>query len=80
MLVDAIAVGEMIHHNDELLLHVELIDVSDGSQLWGEQFKEHYSDVLGEPESLANKICDQLRPILVSNVSSEGKERPERAA
>jgi len=80
LLVDAIAVGEMIHHNDELLLHVELIDVSDGSQLWGEQFREHYSDVLGEPESLANKICDRLRPILVSNVSSEGKERPERAA
>jgi len=80
LLVDAIAVGEMIHHNDELLLHVELIDVSDGSQLWGEQFREHYSDVLAEPESLANKICDRLRPILVSNVSSEGKERPERAA
>src|SRR2546427_3283693 len=37
--VDAIAVGEMIRHNDELLLHVELIDVSSGSQLWGEQFK-----------------------------------------
>src|SRR5438552_1398374 len=46
LLVDAIAAGEMIRHDDELLLHVELIDVSNGSQLWGEQFKEHYSDVL----------------------------------
>ena len=59
---------------------MEPIDVSDGSRLWGEQFKEHYSDVLKEPETLADKICDRLRPILVSNVSSEGKERPERAA
>src|SRR6266571_7965002 len=54
LLVDAIAAGEMIHYNDELLLHVELIDVCDGSQLWGEQFKEHYSDVLQEPEALAD--------------------------
>src|SRR3989454_12717517 len=59
LLVNAIAVVEMIRHNDELLLHVELIDVCDGSQLWGEQFKEHYSDVLEDPETLADKICDQ---------------------
>jgi len=25
----------MIHHNDDLLLHMELIDVSDGSQTVG---------------------------------------------
>ena len=32
-------------------------------RLWGEQqFKEHYSDVLKEPETLADKICDRLRP------------------
>src|SRR5207302_3005800 len=75
LLVDAIAAGEMIRHNDELLLHVELIDVSNGSQLWGEQFKEHYSDVLEEPETLADKICDRLRPILVRTANSRRNER-----
>jgi len=73
LLVNAIAVGEMIHHNDELLLHVELIDVSDGSQLWGEQFKEHYSDVLEDPEALADTICDRLRPILGPTANREEK-------
>src|SRR5205809_7493590 len=73
--VDAIAAGEMIRHNDELLLHVELIDVSNGSQLWGEQFKEHYSDVLEEPETLAGKFCDRLRLILVRNKNSRRYER-----
>ena len=73
LLVDAIAIGEMIRHNDELLLHVELIDVSNGSQLWGEQFKEHYSNVLEEPETLADKICDRLRPILARTVNSKRK-------
>ena len=80
LLVNAIAVGEMIRHNDELLLHVELIDVCDGSQLWGEQFKEHYSDVLQEPEALADKICDRLRPILAPTANSRRKERSRRAA
>src|SRR2546422_9975994 len=80
LLVNAIAVGEMIRHNDELLLHVELIDVSDGSQLWGEQFKEHYSDVLGEPETLTNKICDRLRPILARTANRRREERPRHAA
>src|SRR5438477_778783 len=75
LLVDAIAAGEMIRHNDELLLHVKLIDVSNGSQLWGEQFKEHYSDVLEEPETLAGKICDRLRPILVRTANSRRNER-----
>jgi DNA-binding winged helix-turn-helix (wHTH) protein len=80
LLVDAIAAGEMIRHNDELLLHVELIDVFDGSQLWGEQFKEHYSDVLGEPETLADKICDRLLPILARTANRSGEERPRHAA
>jgi TolB-like protein len=80
LLVDAIAVGEMIRHNDELLLHVELIDVSTGSQLWGEQFKEHYSDVLKDPETLADKICDRLRPILARTANSRRNERSRHAA
>ncbi len=80
LLVDAIAVGEMIRHNDELLLHVELIDVSTGSQLWGEQFKEHYSDALKEPETLADKICDRLRPILAPTANSRRNQRSRHAA
>jgi hypothetical protein len=51
-------------HNDELLLHVQLINVGNGIQLWGAQFKETYSDVLSRPEKAADRICDQLLPIL----------------
>src|SRR6266702_5340244 len=80
LLVNAIAVGEMIRHNDELLLHVELIDVCDGSQLWGEQFKEHYSDVLEDPGTLADKICDRLRPILAPTANSRRNQRSRHAA
>jgi DNA-binding winged helix-turn-helix (wHTH) protein len=70
--VRAVAAGEMVRRNDELLLHIELIDVDDGTQLWGSQFKELYSDVLDHPEDLADEICAQLRPILAPN-RSRGK-------
>ena len=80
LLVNAIAVGEMIRHNDELLLHVELIDVSNGSQLWGEQFKELYSDVLDCSEKVADKISNELRQILAPDKSTRSEQEPERAA
>src|SRR6266566_7751669 len=80
LLVRAIAAGEMIRRNDELLLHVELIDVGSGTQLWGAQFKEPYSDVLVHPEKLADKICQRLQLVLAPNMSTRRKERPERAA
>jgi len=80
LLVRAVAAGEMIRRNDELLLHVELIDVGSGTQLWGAQFKEPYSDVLVHPEKLADKICHRLRLVLAPNLSSRRRERPERAA
>jgi DNA-binding winged helix-turn-helix (wHTH) protein len=80
LLVHAVAAGEIVRRNDELRLHMELIDVDDGTQLWGTQFKEPYSDVLAHPEKLADKICAQLRPMLAADMSRRIKERPERAA
>ncbi len=80
LLVHAVTAGEIVRRNDELRLHMELIDVDDGTQLWGAQFKEPYSDVLAHPEKLADKICAQLRPMLAADMSRRRKERPERAA
>ena len=48
-------------------------------RLWGEQFKEHYSDVLKEPETLADKICDRLRPILARTANSRRNQRSTHA-
>jgi len=35
--------------------------VRSGIQLWGEQFKESYSDVLDSPEKVADKVSNELR-------------------
>ena len=76
LLVRAVAAGEMIRRNDELLLHVELIDVGSGTQPWGAQFKEPYSDVLAHTEKLADEICHQLRLVLAPNMRTRGREPP----
>jgi DNA-binding winged helix-turn-helix (wHTH) protein len=78
--VRAVASGEMIRRNDEILLHVELIDVRSGIQLWGEQFKEPYPDVLDCPEKVADAISNELRQILAPEISRRSEPEPERAA
>jgi TolB-like protein len=62
LLVRIVAVGEMIRPNDELRLHVELIDANDGTQLRSAQFKESYADVLVRREELASRISAQIIP------------------
>jgi DNA-binding winged helix-turn-helix (wHTH) protein len=80
LLVRVVAVGKMTRPNDELLLHVELIDVEYGTQLWGAQFKESYADVLADPQKLADRICGQMQPILACKVSKGHPKGPRRAA
>jgi TolB-like protein len=80
MLVRFVVAGEMTRPNDELLLHVELIDAYDGTQLWGAQFNENLADVFAGPEKLTYKICDQLLPVLARIVSGRGQKKPARAA
>ncbi len=80
LLVRAVAVGEMFLRSDELLLHLELIDVADGTQLWGAQFSGQFVDLLTGPEKLADSICDQLRSILAPAVSAAKEGRSKRAA
>ncbi len=78
--VRAVAAGEMTRHNDEVFVHVELIDVRSGTQLWGAQFRGGFVDLLTSPEKLADSICGQLRPILAPTTSTVKEERSERAA
>jgi TolB-like protein len=72
--------GEIVQRNDDLLLHVELIDVQDGIQLWGARFRETYTDALARPEKLVEAICAQLRAVLRPNVSRRKKAQTEDAA
>ena len=62
--VRAVVAGEIVRRNDELLLHVELIGVDDGAQLWGAQFRGLCSEVVASPEKLADSVSSGLQTIL----------------
>src|SRR5207247_8040143 len=62
-------------NNSELTLQVTRMKVSQGSTPRGKHIEDHYSDVLEEPETMARKICDRLRPILVRTANSRRNER-----
>jgi DNA-binding winged helix-turn-helix (wHTH) protein len=64
LLVRAVVAGEITRRNGDVHVDMEAIDVEDGTQLWGGQFTEPFPGILDCPDKLANKICDQLQPVI----------------
>ena len=44
--VRAVLVGRVIQQGDSLTIRTELVMVSDGTELWGQQYNRKFSDVL----------------------------------
>jgi TolB-like protein/Flp pilus assembly protein TadD len=58
--VRAIVMGRVMHLADRLTISTELIDVADGSQLWGRQYNYAMADIFQAQEQIARQILDQL--------------------
>ncbi len=59
--VGAVLAGRLVKVGDRLIIHAELIDVSDGSQLWGAEYNNNPSDILVVQEEISRKISENLR-------------------
>ncbi|PYQ57571.1 MAG: hypothetical protein DMF58_17995 [Acidobacteria bacterium] len=59
--VRAVVAGRVTQLADHLTVEAELVDVQDGSQLWGEQYNRRLSDIFGIEEELARDISQKLR-------------------
>jgi eukaryotic-like serine/threonine-protein kinase len=60
--VRAILTGRTIQRGDNLNVSVELVDVRDGKQLWGEKYSRKVSDLLSMQRDIAHEITGNLRP------------------
>ena len=69
--VGAVLLGRVLLHGDHLIVGAELVDVTDGAQLWGAQYKRTPSDILELQEEIANEISIALQ----LKLSVEEKER-----
>ena len=63
--VQAILTGRVIQRRDTLDMQVELVETSNGSQVWGEQYNRKASDLLAVRREMARKIIESLRLRLI---------------
>jgi len=79
--VRALLVGRIVQHGDSFVLDAELVNASDGSHIWGQQYNEKASDVLTLQEELARAISDKLRVRLSggekARIAKQGTSDPE---
>ncbi|HEY4643352.1 MAG TPA: protein kinase [Bacteroidota bacterium] len=65
--VDAVLTGRVLQRGDTLIIRSELVNVADGSQIWGEQYAQQISNVLAMQEEIAKQISTRLVPKLTTD-------------
>ena len=59
--VRAVLTGRVLQFGKRLIVRTELVDATDGSHLWGEQYDRNPADILALQEEIAREISEQLR-------------------
>src|SRR5260370_2904248 len=79
--VRAILTGRLIQTGDELMISVNLEDVENSRQIWGEQYNRKLSNLVSVQQEIAGDIYGRLRPRLAGEkrklLSNRPTEDPE---
>jgi eukaryotic-like serine/threonine-protein kinase len=59
--VRAVLMGRVRQLGDSLNIQVDLVDVTTGAQLWGEEYNRKVSDILAVKQDISREITDKLR-------------------
>jgi len=59
--VRAVLTGRITQRGDNLTVSAELVDTSDNSRLWGEQYNRKLADALAVQNDIAHQIVEKLR-------------------
>src|SRR5438094_8115592 len=52
--------GRLLHQGDNMTIRTELVNVSDGTELWGQQYNRKVADVFAVQEEIAKEISEKL--------------------
>jgi TolB-like protein/Tfp pilus assembly protein PilF len=74
--VGAVLMGRLILQSDNLTIRTELVNVSDGTELWGQQYNRKLADVFAVQEEIAKEISEKLRLKLTGAESQQLAKRP----
>jgi eukaryotic-like serine/threonine-protein kinase len=72
---ELVVTGRVRQQGDRLVIGAELVDVSEGAQLWGERFRRRSADLLEIEEEIAEEITRQLRERLGAEDASRENRR-----
>ncbi len=59
--VGAVLTGRVQQRGDALVIGMELVDVANGWQLWGEQYHRRLSDIVTVQAEISSEVSDSLR-------------------
>lgn len=69
--VQAVLAGSVAQRGDDLTVDVELDDVRNGKQLWGEQYQRKLADLLAVESDISREVSQRLR----SQLSAEDEKK-----
>lgn len=73
--VRAVLTGRIAQQADRLIISTELLDVVDGTQIWGERYNRKLTDIFEVQEEIAAEISEKLRLKLTSAVKKRLNKR-----
>jgi TolB-like protein/Tfp pilus assembly protein PilF len=59
--VGAVLMGRVCKFGKNIVTGAELVDVTDGSQVWGEKYQHPFSNILAAQEEIAREVSQKLR-------------------
>jgi len=59
--VDAVLAGRVVQRGDSLVIQTDLVNVADGSQMWGERYSRKLTDVLAVQDDIVRDVSSKLR-------------------
>ncbi|MDP9291965.1 MAG: hypothetical protein M3O82_06345, partial [Verrucomicrobiota bacterium] len=71
--VSAVLMGRLIQQGDNLAIRTELVNVADGTEIWGQQYNRKLADVFAVQEEIAKEISEKL------SLKLSGAERQQLA-
>jgi DNA-binding winged helix-turn-helix (wHTH) protein/tetratricopeptide (TPR) repeat protein len=57
----AMLTGRILHINEELIIKLELINIKEGSQIWGEQYKRKSANIFEVQEEISQEVSEKLK-------------------
>jgi serine/threonine-protein kinase len=74
--VRAVLMGRLIQQGDNLAIRTELVNVADGTEIWGQQYNRKLADVFAVQEEIAREISEKLRLKLSGAERQQLAKRP----